>query len=108
MGVLISPLWYIMPSTPYILTFSIAQVAIKNFIDNYGNLTIEKCLKQHLRYVYTPETVDTLDDRVVELIASEDENTRFERARLEEKLVTLRESLDKLHRLDRHNLPGRV
>ena len=83
------------------------QVAIKNFIDNYGNLAIEKCLKQHLRYLFTPETVDTLDDEVIGLIASEDENTRFERARLEEKLATLRESLDKLHRLDRHNLAGR-
>ena len=47
-----------------------------------------------------------LDDAAVERIASEDEDTKLERARLEEKLATLKESLNKLHRLDRNHLAG--
>jgi hypothetical protein len=47
-----------------------------------------------------------MDDCVIQEIAAEDEGSRLERERLEEKVVSLRGLLDHLRLLDRHHLTG--
>ena len=47
-----------------------------------------------------------LQDSVVEEIAAEDESSRVERQRLEQKVAALRKLLDRLRRLHRHHLTG--
>ena len=49
-----------------------------------------------------------LQDSVVEDIAAEDESSRLERQRFEEKVAVWQTSLQKLHRLDRHHLTGNI
>jgi hypothetical protein len=49
-----------------------------------------------------------LHDTIVEEIATEDESSRLERQRFEERVAVLQTSLQQLHRLDRHHLAGNI
>ena len=49
-----------------------------------------------------------LADDIVRAIATEDENSKLERERLTWKLKTLKSCLEQLHRLDRHNISGKM
>ncbi|KIW71962.1 hypothetical protein PV04_00188 [Phialophora macrospora] len=82
------------------------EVARQKFVDDFGNLAVEKCLLEPLAVIFRPQVVDTLPDGVVENIAAEDESSRLERGRLLHKRTKLQESLLQLHRLDRHNVTG--
>ena len=58
--------------------------------------------------MFSSEVVDTLSDNAIEEIAAEDESTRLERQRLEEKVTALQSLLERLRRLDRHHLAGSI
>ncbi len=84
------------------------QVARKKFVDDFSNLAVEKCFLEPLSTIFSSRVVDMLQDSVVEEIAAEDESSRLERQRYEEKVAVLQTSLQQLHRLDRHHLAGNI
>ena len=88
------------------LTVLSPQVARKKFVDDFSNLAIERCFLEPLTMIFSSQVVDELPDRVIEEIAAEDESSRLERQRLEEKVAVLHSLLERLHRLDRHHLAG--
>lgn len=79
------------------------KVAMKFVVDDFGIHTIEECLLKKLPDIFTPATVISLDDSVIENIAAESEESIVERASCMGKLEILERALSVLHRLDRHN-----
>ncbi|RMZ75103.1 hypothetical protein DV738_g5645, partial [Chaetothyriales sp. CBS 135597] len=80
------------------------EIAQKKFVDDFSNLAVEKCLLEPVLTIFSSEVVNSLQDSIVEEIAAEDESSRVERRRLEEKITVLQSSLHEMHRLDRHQL----
>ncbi|RMD39935.1 hypothetical protein DV735_g5197, partial [Chaetothyriales sp. CBS 134920] len=80
------------------------KIARRKFVDDFSNLAVEKCLLEPVSTIFSSGVVDALQDSIVEDIAAEDENSRIERRRLEEKIAVLQACLKQLHRLDRHHL----
>ena len=77
-------------------------------MDDFSILAVEKCLLEPLLTIFSASVVDLLPDHIVEAIAAEDEDSKVVRARLEAKLAKLDSALRKLHRLDRHNVTGKI
>ena len=73
---------------------------------DFGNLAVEKCLLEPLATIFCPRAVEMLRDDTVYAIAAEDESSRLERARLQEKVASLQKSLADLRRLRRYNWSG--
>ena len=61
---------------------------------------------EKLPEVFSPTVVSKLTDSVVEDIAGETEESKAERAASAKKLQMLEETLNVLHRLDRHRPTG--
>ena len=76
-------------------------------MDDFSNLAVERCLLEPLSAIFRPQSVETLPDDSVQVIAAEEDESRLERHRLEEKTAVLQRSLTQLRRLDRHNFTGR-
>jgi hypothetical protein len=83
-------------------------VARKKFVDDFSNLAIERCLLQPMKNIFCAQTVEEQTEDMVQLLAAEDESSRNERVRLEDKRDALKRSLDQLHRLERHNFNGMI
>ena len=77
-------------------------------MDDFSILAVEKCLLEPLTIIFNSSVVDTLADDIVVAIAAENESSKVEREKLTLKMKTLRNCLEQLHRLDRHNLSGAV
>ena len=77
-------------------------------MDDFSTLAVEKCLLEPLADIFCSPVVDMLADDTVEAIAAEDESSKLVRRRLEEKAATLSSALLQLHRLDRHNVSGKI
>lgn len=76
------------------------QVALKRFIDEIGDLAVERELICHLPDLFTPEMVFDLTQEQVAILASEDEASMAERVRNTDLLAGLRASMQDLKRLD--------
>ncbi|KAL8377889.1 hypothetical protein RB595_008531 [Gaeumannomyces hyphopodioides] len=76
------------------------KVALKRFIDEIGDLAVERELIRHLPDLFTPEMVFDLTQEQVTILASEDEGSIAERVRNTDLLVGLRASMQDLKRLD--------
>lgn len=61
-----------------------------------------------MKNIFCAQTVEEQTGDTVYLLAAEDESSRNERARLEDKRDALKRSLDQLHRLERHNFKGMI
>ncbi|KIW99024.1 uncharacterized protein Z519_00687 [Cladophialophora bantiana CBS 173.52] len=79
-------------------------VARKKFVDDFSILAVENCLLDSLAVIFCPGSVALLSDETIKAIAEEDEGSRIERKRLEQRVKTLNSGLRRLHRFDRHNL----
>lgn len=77
-------------------------------MDDFSTLAVEKCLLEPLSIIFSSRIVDSLSDGIVEAIAAEDESSKLERGRLALKVNTLQSGLKQLHRLDRHNISGKM
>lgn len=75
---------------------------MKQLVDDVTKLGFEKRLMKRLPQILTTQTVNALDDAMVESIAGETEASRTERMQATEKLKVLEETLDVLRRLERH------
>ncbi|EEP77740.1 predicted protein [Uncinocarpus reesii 1704] len=82
------------------------KVAMKVLVDNFAVLAIERCVLAELPRIFTPEVALTLDDKALETIAAETEESKIERRRNLEKLERLRSGLQILTRLAFHRDPG--
>ncbi|OAP61908.1 hypothetical protein AYL99_04111 [Fonsecaea erecta] len=80
------------------------KVARKKFVDDFSVLGVEKCLLETLAVIFCPRVVSLLSDETVKAIAEEDEGSRVERERLEQRVRTLSSGLSQLRRFDRHNI----
>ena len=76
------------------------KVALKRFIDEIGDLAVERELICHLPDLFTPEMVFDLTQEQVAILASEDEASMAERVRNTDLLAGLRASMQDLKRLD--------
>ncbi|KLU91178.1 hypothetical protein MAPG_09701 [Magnaporthiopsis poae ATCC 64411] len=76
------------------------KVALKRFIDEVGDLAVERELIRHLPDLFTPEMVFDLTQEEAAILASEDEASIAERVRNTDLLAGLRASMEDLKRLD--------
>ena len=82
------------------------QVAMKVLVDSFAVLAMEYCLIDSLSAIFCPATVMEMDDSVVHNIATESHNSQIERARVNEKLRSLKAGLQTLKRLDQQKEMG--
>ena len=73
---------------------------MKVLVDDVAVLAMEYCLMDGLSEIFCPAMVVQMEDRVVNGITTESHNSRTERARVVEKLESLKAGLQALNRLD--------
>ncbi|WEW59424.1 hypothetical protein PRK78_004896 [Emydomyces testavorans] len=75
------------------------RVAMKMVVDNFAVLAIERCILEKLPNIFTPEVVLNLNEKTLQNIAAETEESKIERSRNLAKLESLRSGLHILTRL---------
>ena len=73
---------------------------MKVLVDSFAVLAMEHCLMDSLSEVFCPARVMEMDDSMVYNIAAESHNSQIERARVNEKMRSLKAGLQTLKRLD--------
>lgn len=89
-----------------ICTNALAKVALKNFIDDFAIYAVEQELLVKVQAIFTPNTIFTLQEDMIQDIAGETEDSIVERDSSTTKLATLKKALDVLKRLDRGHTQG--
>lgn len=88
-----------------ILTTSL-QVALKKFVDDFAVYAVEHDLLAKVETLFTPATIFSLSEEMIEDIAGETEDSKLERESSTSKLASLQKALDVLKRLDRGHTHG--
>lgn len=84
------------------------QVALHIFVDNVATLAVESCLVSCLPEIFCPTVVSDMPDEILSSLASESEDTKAERQRLQDRLKSLKDGHRIVRRQERQGpQPGR-
>ncbi|KAK7725968.1 hypothetical protein SLS57_003557 [Botryosphaeria dothidea] len=67
------------------------KVALHIFVDNVATLAVESCLVSCLPEIFSPTVVSDMPDEILSSLASESEDTKAERQRLQDRLKSLKD-----------------
>lgn len=86
---------------------NLVKVALKAVIDTFSMYAVKECFLSKIPQLFTPEKVLALNNKQVQAIAGESDESLEERTTLTKKLEALGETRYILMRLDRHKTRGR-